>query len=123
MGPEDNPADEISEEEYYRGMAEADRCPECNQPFTSGRRVCNIHGAFCSHPCIDAATARGRAKGPAEEIARLREALRPFAAYVGLRGSGMPDETLMDSVLPDGPTLGDCRRAASALGVPLRVDS
>lgn len=37
-----------------------DRCPECGKPFTSSKRVCNVHGAFCSDPCIEAATDRGR---------------------------------------------------------------
>ncbi len=49
------------------------------------------------------------------EVEALRAALLPFAAYDELRGCEMPDETLMDSVLPNGPTLGDCRRAAEAL--------
>lgn len=56
----------------------------------------------------------------AGEVAALREALRPFADYAGLRGSRIPDETPVDSALancvpPRGPTIGDCRRAAKLL--------
>lgn len=47
--------------------------------------------------------------------AALLAALEPFAAYVDLRGSAMPDETLMDEGERNGPTLGDCRRAAEAV--------
>ena len=42
MGPEDNPADEISEEEYFRGLVEAENaapksCSRCNAGMPSFR--------------------------------------------------------------------------------------
>lgn len=33
-------------------------CPECSTPL-SGKVVSNIHGCFCSFPCIRKATKRG----------------------------------------------------------------
>ncbi len=45
----------------------------------------------------------------------LEEALKPFAEYVNKRGEAMSDEELMDGVVPSGPTLGHCRRAAALL--------
>jgi hypothetical protein len=36
-------------------------CPECGKELPP-KVVCNIHGTFCSDPCIDAATERGYPK-------------------------------------------------------------
>lgn len=49
-------------------------------------------------------------------VAGLQEVLKPFANYVDMRGSGMPDDSPMSDWLGNrSPTLGDCRAARKAL--------
>lgn len=68
--------------------ADRDNCPECGRPLPNGV-VCNIHGTFCSRPCIDAATERGYPKRIAEALDQLETCF--LEAPVDFVGTGTND--------------------------------